>query len=269
MIPGTKCFYTMSERERLPELIDRFNNGTLSKEEHKAFLEMLKASPRLNEEVKLDKELNEILLDTDVLELRKKLIEIKENRKKRKSPDLYVILLAASLLLLVGVETMLFFHNANKNKVSLTNIVSPKKDPIIKALDKSDQLADLKTVNNDKNVLSIKTGTRPDEAFTANPAYENMIGSTRHSGYFKMIVPIAGQTFNENEKITFQWDLKGDNGIKLIIIDNQGKTAIESGLLFKNRYTLPTSTLKYGLYYYKVIEDDELMGFGKFKVKGS
>ena len=77
----------MSDREKLPELIDRFNNGKLTGEKLTAFLEMLKTNPRLREEVRLDSDLNEILANMDILELRQKILSIQQNRQKRKGTD--------------------------------------------------------------------------------------------------------------------------------------------------------------------------------------
>jgi hypothetical protein len=97
----------MSDREKLPELIDRFNSGDLKGKELTAFLEMLRANPRLREEVRLDADLNNILADTDTIELRKKVLSLKKHRQNRQSNDLRLFLIAASLLLLIGLEVLL------------------------------------------------------------------------------------------------------------------------------------------------------------------
>jgi hypothetical protein len=260
----------MSDREKLPELIDRFNNGKLTGEKLTAFLEMLKTNPRLREEVRLDSELNEILANVDILELRQKILSIQKNRQKRKGTDFYFFLLAASLLLLIGIEVLLIMNNTHRNPYNNTTLI-PKYQPDSKQLPVNNKVEQeaitTETVNKEKKIRDRKTEKRLAASFRKNPSFENMIGSTRHAGYFRMDAPLIGYRFSEKAEIMFEWTQDGHAEIELKIMDNTGTSIHESRLLDKNKYSLPPGTLNRGLYYFKVLQNDEIIFFGKFMVE--
>lgn len=260
----------MSDREKLPELIDRFNNGKLTGEKLTAFLEMLKNNPRLREEVRLDSELNVILANEDILELRQKILSVQKNRKKRKGMDLHFFLLAASLLLLIGIEALLILNSTHRNPSNNTTLIL-KYQPDSKQLvvnNKAEQTAiTTETVNKEKKIRDQKTERRLAASFRKNPSFENMIGATRHAGYFRMDAPLIGYRFSEKSEIMFEWTQDGHAEIELKIMDNNGTSIHESRVLDKNKYSLPPGTLNRGLYYFKVLQNDEIIFFGKFMVE--
>lgn len=261
----------MSDRERLPELIDRFNSGDLSGEELANFLEMMKASPRLREEVRLDKELNELLAEEDIIELRRRILEISMSRRKKKGPDLRIFLMAASLLLLLAIEVLLFLNHRNPGPVLNTRlfprfhpemkktkerikpesiVVSPGPDKKQKGMNKSEP----------KKLLAA--------SFKANPTFENLIGSTR-TGNFKMEAPAIGYKFDRKEMIRFKWNMEGKEDINLTIMDHLGTVVHEATLQNTRSYSLDGGTLKEGLYYFRIMQKDEIVFFGKFTVNSS
>jgi hypothetical protein len=260
----------MNDREKLPELIDRFNNGKLTGEKLTDFLEMLKTNPRLREEVRLDSELNEILANMDILELRQKILSIQQNRQKRKGTDFYFFLLAASLLLLIGIEVLLIMNKTHRNPYNNTTL-TPKYQSDSKQLPVNNKVKQAaittKTVNKEKKIRDWKTEKRLAASFRKNPSFENMIGSTRHAGYFRMDAPLIGYRFSEKAEIMFEWTQDGHAEIELKIMDNTGTSIHESRLLDKNKYSLPPGTLNRGLYYFKVLQNDEIIFFGKFMVE--
>jgi hypothetical protein len=260
----------MSDREKLPELIDRYNSGNLTEEELSAFLEMLKNNSRLREEVRLDKELNEILADEDIIELRKKLLAVKKNTGQRKGADLKFFLLAASILLLIGLGVLLFINNKHHHphgNIPLTHKYQPEhyRLPKINKVEKTGIAKDITTREIKKP--DRRMGMMLAAGFRKNPAFENMLGATRHAGYFRMDAPALGYRFGEKAVIRFEWLQDGQTGINLKIMDNTGTIVHESALLVKNKYSLPPGTLKAGLYYFEVLENDEILFFGKFFIK--
>jgi hypothetical protein len=260
----------MSDREKLPELIDRYNNGKLSGEELTAFLEMVRTNSRLREEVRLDSELNEILANGDILELRQKIMEIQKKHLRSKGPDIHLFLLAASFLLLLGIEVILFmsivYHNPSKS-----TIMDPKNQPTLK---RGQEITRVEhpvitsdTVNKGKSTVRKMPVKRLAANFRKNPSFENMIGATRYAGYFRMKDPVIGYRFSRKAVIRFEWILEEQTGIDLKIMDNTGKSVHESGSLGKNNYSLPPKTLDRGLYYFKVLQNDEILYFGKFSIE--
>jgi hypothetical protein len=260
----------MSNRKKFPELIDRFNNGKLTGEELTAFLEMMKTNPRLREEVRLDSELNEILANVDILELRQKILFIQKNQQKRKGSDFHYFLLAASLLLLIGIEVFLIMNDTNHNPSNKTTLI-PKHEPGSKQLPVNNKVEQTsiatETINKEKKIIRRKTEVKLAASFRRNPSFEKMIGSTRHAGYFRMDAPLIGYHFSEKARILFEWTQEGHVEIELKIMDNTGINIHESGLLDKNKYSLSPGTLNRGLYYFKVLQNDEIIFFGKFIVE--
>ena len=267
MILITKHFLVMSNREKLPELICRYNNGELEGEELSAFLEMMKASSRLRNEVKLDSELNKILADKDALELHEFIFSIQKKRRQKKGPYLHIFLLAASFLLLIGIEVFLFRTNARYHPPD-SSIINPKYPPELIQPQKKEPGKSATMVPSPKgiNIPGKKVEANPAANFRTNPSFENMIGATRHAG-FRMVVPSMNSHFNVNAEIIFNWTTNEPAKIELKIIDNTGKLVQESGFLNQNNYSLSPGTLKKGLYYFKVLQKDELIFFGKFAVE--
>jgi len=258
----------MSDREKLPELIDRYNNGELTDDELSVFLEMIKNNPRLRDEVKLDHDLNDILADTDILELRKVIISVQKKHSKGKRPDLYLILLAASLLLLIGIEIHLFMDKTRHNPTDKSIVMTPLK---IKVQDYHQQVnkPDLKmeTKNHGIAAADQKPELKIADNLIKNPSLENMIGTTRNAGYFKILSPIGDHHFCEKEGITFEWTWNGSNKVELKIIDNKGANIYESGLLSQNKISIPVGAIKPGLYYFKILQKEEIIYFGKFVIE--
>ena len=66
------------------EIIGKYLNGELKGEELDAFQEKLKTNTLLQQELKLEQDLNEIILDEDILDFRKELVEIRQEMKNDK-----------------------------------------------------------------------------------------------------------------------------------------------------------------------------------------
>ena len=82
-----------------------------------------------------------------------------------------------------------------------------------------------------------------------------------------MDAPLIGYPFSKKAKIMFEWTQDGHAEIELKIMDNTGTSIHESRLLDSNKYSLPPGTLNSGLYYFKVLQNDEIIFFGKFIVE--
>jgi hypothetical protein len=261
----------MSNREKVPEYIDRYNNGELTGEDLNTFIEMLRTNPRLREEVKLDSELNEILAQTDILELRKKILYEQKHAQKGKGPNLKSFLIAASLLFLFGIEVILIMNKTNHHpSPPIGTHISNLKPELPKSSFKNEiakQTAFSETRNKASRIIGINNDTSLSKRFRKNIAFEKMIGSTRHSGYFLMNTPRMGYIYGKKMDIHFEWNITENEEIELKIIDNAGESVYESGLINTNRYLLPSGTLLSGLYYFRVLQNDEIIFFGKFVIE--
>ena len=260
----------MINRGKLPELIDRFNNGELFGEELAAFQELLKSNPRLKNEVKLDKELNEILADSDLLEFRKTIFSVQKKRLNKKGPGLQSYLLAASLLFFIGIEIFLFMNNPRQNMLNRSGTVTNNQPAIKEVLPGNStekEQINLKAQDERKDKISHKAKQAIAASFKINPSLENIIGATRSAVSFKMESPKIGAILNENRVIVFRWSIHNVANNILKILDNSGSEVYTSGLIKEKSFTLSAGILKKGLYYYKIIEKDEIVFFGKFYIE--
>ena len=258
----------MSDREKLPELIDRFNSGQLKGDELNSFLEVMKGSPRVREEVRLDKELNEILADKDILELRQKILSVGRTQAQKKGRDFHFLLLAASFLLLIGVEIVLMMNNRSTERSFQASRILKSNPVIPNDQEKVGQSKIAKTnENSGRRINEKKNDLRLAANFRTNPSYENMIGPTRSGGSFKMELPVSGHIYNENSIVTFLWKKGSPEMLELIIMNNAGVNVAKIKVPTENNYSFPAGTFRNGLYYFKVIQEDEILYFGKFVVK--
>ena len=258
----------MSNREKLPELIDRFNCGELTGDELTAFLEMMNNSPRIREEVRLDKELNEILANKDILELRQKILSVQKDRDRKKGHDFHYLLLAASLLFLIGLEILLMLTYRNHiHPVQISGIHKTKPFTSEEPGKAGQTMIAKGNETSDRKITEMKNDTRLAANFRTNPSYENMIGATRSGGSFRMELPVSGHIYSENSIITFLWKKGSEEKLELDIMDNAGTSVARTQVLKENNYSFPKGTFKAGLYYYRVIQQEEILYFGKFLVK--
>lgn len=83
MIPNTKNLFLMTNKLKYSRLIERFIAGEMKEDELQWFGKELQTNAELSEELKLDKNLNNILIDEGVVDLRQKLISILNESKQR------------------------------------------------------------------------------------------------------------------------------------------------------------------------------------------
>ncbi len=85
MIRSVKNSCPMTKKLKYSQLIERFLAGEMNEEELRWFSKELQFNAELSLELKLEKELDDILLDGDVIEFRKKLLSIMNEQEKVKS----------------------------------------------------------------------------------------------------------------------------------------------------------------------------------------
>ncbi|MCX6251884.1 MAG: hypothetical protein NTX61_14170 [Bacteroidetes bacterium] len=279
MIPEANGYLFMTQQDKIPEFIDKFNNDELSGAELTEFLELLRQSPELRAEVKLDKELNEILLETDILELRKKIIKVREG-EAHKGSGRRIFLIAASVLVFISLSVALFliFGSRERNdqpfRVNLNdanNSMINQKDTAKKArgVNKEDHLV---TTNNDLKENTSTFGKRGTENLVAAnyapfPAYENLVDAHFRSGDFRLIIPASVSRFHLSDSIQFKWESGVQHDLRLSIMDNKGNMVFESDHLSWNFLKVKKGSLKKGLFYFKFLNDNEIILFGKFIIE--
>jgi len=261
----------MSDREKLPEWIDRFNEGTLRGEDLEKFIEMLKRNPKLRDEVNLDRELNQILEEDDLIEFRKKMLKA---TRSRRLPGQNLLLLAAMIIIIIGLFSLIYY-SVRRSDPDHKNVAT---------------ISDTSSIRNEKNRRVIAQDSlypRPTPAgspilknkeedggsillaqnFTPNPALESLLGTTTRNGYFKMIRPDNMAVFPKGGGILFEWKTLDTGPVGIVIVDNRGIKITDFKEELKNYKKVSTSQLRAGLYYYKLMIKDELVYIGKFIIE--
>jgi hypothetical protein len=263
----------MNEYEKLPEWIVRFNNNELRGRELEDFLEMIKYDPDVRQEVKLDQELNEILSDTEILELRKKIA--KNKYPKERDPRIMpLIFLAASMTILLTLGTLAFIHLRKEQKEIL--IAIEKTDP--ENLYKNFVFPDSAEIAKDRQALDSATLSMAREMSAADrilmtenfrnyPPFELLIGESMRSVGFKLVKPVSSDKFKRGDTVIFRWETDSQDPITITITDNRGNTFFSSRPLYDKDLFYPTTSLKEGLYYVKFIRNDEIIYFDKLLLK--
>ena len=176
--------------------------------------------------------------------------------------------------LLVFIAGLLVMH--------YTSIQPVEKGIAFKILQKKSQTQEInnpsKTANNnnspdkkDKNPsISKKQAVKSDhkliaEDFQESPNFENLISQEIRSNYsLKVISPVPNAEMKGKE-IVFMWKTNLTENVFLEIYNNKEKRIYSSGT--KNNQLIVENTLKPGLYYWKLENEENLLYVGKFLVK--
>jgi hypothetical protein len=254
----------MSDREKLHEWIDRFNDNDLSGEELERFLEMLKTDPRLRAEVRLDKELNSILAEEDEIEFRRKILDVMKKRSPGQQRNW--LLMAAMFLVLAGMVALFFWavrkplRQDEKNQpFTSTDTINRTVRPVPAFPRKDNMRPGSHTPQEKRELLA--------DNFTPNPAFENMLGTTVREGGITMLKPDNGLTFHHRSVIRFEWKKTEGRAVRIQIVDPSGRQALNVENITHSWLEVPADSLPPGLYYYKVVVEDELVHLGKFFVR--
>ncbi|MBW6492074.1 MAG: hypothetical protein K0B15_12865 [Lentimicrobium sp.] len=89
MIPNAKNSCPMTNKLKYSQLIERFIAGEMKEDELRWFGKELQSNAELSAELKLDKDIDNILFDEDVVEFRRKLISVfNESKQQEVSPKI-------------------------------------------------------------------------------------------------------------------------------------------------------------------------------------
>ena len=258
----------MSDREKLPEWIDRYNQHTLQGEELEKFLRLLKDNPRLQEEVRLDHDLDESLKDEEALELRKKMRtagrKYRQKQENGRKDPLRYLLLAAMLVLIAGMAFLLFWYSKapsypERNESGLLgdslpgipdkNKPHPGKDSATRVTQR---------MQKDEKLIA--------ENFRSNPAFESLLSATIRNGTFLLLAPKDTVVFRGKSSLDFSWKQEGQDPVEIRIMDNRGRTVAGPVRPVGTAASVTIGSLPAGLYYFKITRNEELVHMGKFKI---
>lgn len=256
----------MIEREKITEWIDRYNTGDLRENDHQKFTDMLHRHPVLKAEVRLDKELNAMMEDEDILDLINKLVQV---RTKSKNTDLglkYSLLAASFLALLTTGVYILFFlrhyepdfsQSVGKEKPYSEHSIMPR--TMLPFLDLSKSSKNYTPLARREEMRSRRLIAR----YQPLPELELLIGAAVRADNIRVSSPKPRLNLPSSSTVLYEWDNLPDNcSLSLEISDNQGKVLMTFYPLTGKRFLLTTSSFGKGLVYWKLIRDEEIVSMG-------
>ena len=260
-------FYFMKDFEITCDWIDRYNDDELDEFEKSFFQQQMLHNPMLRAEVYIDARLNRLFSDEDVLELMQKVQSVTKKNNQNSGLMSYMAI-AASVISLLVLGAILFL--VDKKPVNLPAYVRQQITLPVKK-----QTQDIFSHNN------VKSKQPPKENTSVNPreisgtslladkykplaAFELLVGSVTRSTQIRLITPAAKIQIQAGIPVRFSWNSQtNQHPVSIVIINNLGTLIFEAPSLHANEYLLQTNMLLQGLYYWKIMDEDELVMMGK------
>ena len=96
--------------------------------------------------------------------------------------------------------------------------------------------------------------------------FELLVGSVTRSNQFRLIAPATNLQIDAGNPVRFEWGHQNKaHPVTIALMNNRGALVFETLLLQEDTYIyiLKTKTLHKGLYYWKIMIDDEMVIMGK------
>ena len=267
----------MKNKAKLYEWIDRFNNNELSGEEYYELVHLLNSDLRVREEVLLDRELNSMLKDKELLDLRKKIKKVCNTGGKREIRYNKYLLIAAALLIILSIGytinyfILTFHHQKHKTTYHKSDFSQRRNENVLLfPVPKQPEVYTLSGYETPvKNEHSRENDFNQDllASYHPNKTFEYLAGIAYRSTGFSLVSPVNSASFRLEENIVFYWKTGRPAKTSLYINDNRGVLLYESEYNNYPSVQIKAGFLGYGLFYYKIVQEEEVVCFGKFIVQ--
>ncbi len=252
--------------------MDRYIDGDLSESERQLFQLNLRRNSLLRKELLLDAQLNRFMEDTETIELMRKIRKITDkpglvNRKYT------IAMIAASVFCLIvfGASYLLLRQDPSdsllvyqKNMVQENYIPDGPRSVVQK-------IRDVRKIPKVSLGYSQKLALRPgmDDNFTPMVEYEPLVGAVTRSSGIVVISPEPEVKTYLNHAVPFEWGgLIASDSVNIVIVNNKGTSVLSSSLSAQSRkYLLETGKTGRGLFYWKVLVNDEIIMMGRIIVE--
>jgi hypothetical protein len=255
----------MNENNKISEWICRYNEGDLHGDELKAFLQMAGSDRELWREVILDRKMNELLKDTDLVEFRKSMIRARNSYPHQAKYQ--VLMIAASLLVLVTTCTIFICVSRPGPVRHAFAFRSP-------GYWESSKLPG-ETIPTHSPIRHGPVCSRdhPAGRTAASLAYvpmarmEQLCGESVRAGGITIISPDTDEKYRRNDTIRFEWRSGQEDEFSLEIVNNKGNIVASLEPVKSTLREFNARSLSPGLYYWKLFDHDNLVYTGKFRIK--
>lgn len=251
-------------------IIENFVMGRLDQEEELAFEEHILNCDECRK--KCD-HLQKIIEASEINLIAENKIKQSKGKRKVMSGVQFRILLGAAASLLILVGTIFLIYNTKKPSYIASNEESITDSVVIS----SNNNADLSDKNDTTPVEKIEIQEEkpenilPDDhqkpliaqAFHTHPIFESAIENQLRSSGISVSSPQNSEIYSKKQEIKFIWKTNAETELVLIIRDNSGI------ILFKEKVPSPFiyRINAFGLYYWQLMDKDDIIYTGKFLVK--
>lgn len=187
---------------------------------------------------------------------------------KGKSSKIYDLLkITAVFLLIIGISSLVYYVfiyekniNIKNNKLvySADSLGKYRSDSISQKSKETGFISKKEFKSSKNNALAMN--------MKESVLFESLIASHYRSNDLEVSFPPLNHPFSLGKAIVFKINGDISEPIALFIFNNEGKRILEKGNISVNCVVL-TQKLSTGLYYWKLLKDDNLIQVGKFIVK--
>lgn len=259
----------MMKKQITGDWIDRYNENELDINEKALFESRMHASPLLRAEVELDACLNHLLEDEGMIDLMNKVRKAsRENTHSRSR--LNYLLLAASLLCFAMIGGLFYMIRSN-HVITNGSSLEPVQQRFMKdhttvqpvfppQFHDSGYTGDIPAIKNPDHLVLAKKQEPLLE-------FDLLVGSVMRAELFTLLSPPAVVAISAGEDVLFSW--KADYlsvPIHIFILDNTGACLAEIPVLNDTSWLMHTKSLREGLYYWKIMVEEDLVFVGRLTV---
>ena len=249
--------------------IGKFTDNELSPEEEAGLLSQASYNPLLRNELRLDRDINDLLSDPDRIKLSENIRKtISFGRGRRFIPSWAKI--AAAVILLISFSALgliLLTNNGQQYRqalYSITPLFKLRVQALLGFFPGKDQILASSTPSMRRQLIQ---NTASDNEYTPRPEYEFLVGSVTRDLSVFVISPMPRVYCKGDSVLQFSWKwLGGYVPVNLEITDNQGRVVLKNNQITDVSYILHTRNWARGLYYYKIIAADELVTVGSISI---
>ncbi|MCX6305843.1 MAG: hypothetical protein NT040_12840 [Bacteroidetes bacterium] len=250
--------------------IDRYHNDELDEEEKAVFEQQMLDNPLLRSEVFIDAGLERFLMDAEVLDLMKKLNAA--SRRNAQGVKWKSMLLMAASVLCLAMTAGLYYVIRSRTVVTGTSAILHE-NRVYHAKENRPGICDAgnstRHRGGDVPFLPFKWVQPGNHAENFEPLdeFELLAGSVTRSGQINLVSPGMNDTVPAGSEVLFAWrnyDLSAS--LSIIIMNNRGELLSGIPLHHASSYLLNTKGFMEGLYYWKIVADEDLVLMGRLTI---
>ena len=259
----------MSDFLTQSQWIGKFTDNELSPEEETQFLFRASQNPLLRNELRLDKDLSDLIVDQGLLELSETIRKTIKNGKSNNRMPVYRQIAASVIILLslAGLSGLIVHctsHWYGQFFLAHHNFLSPQVKGLF-GLYHGERKINLASTPAKRR--AIVQDNFKEDPYAPRPEYEFLVGTVTRDLSVFVISPMPRVKCRLDSLVRFSWRwLTGPVPLSIEISDNHGRVVSNYMQVTDVTYILNTRYWARGLYYYRISAGDELVTIGSILI---